>query len=258
MRIMNLPSFTGSPVIADPRLLYASRLAFGRTATAPTGMQLLGYMGWPNDLTERKAAIAQIHEWYEYGEIGPLPPRLRTIQQHWARVADIVHLHHDIAEDGHQEKRGGESVGKAIHLLSKVSERKGTGEAQLWKIWKAYKDVAHIVTASLIISADMRECHNCVPLDLTLQHFLPFHIAFLMPDLIVGIGKTIEAYGLQERDDAETLFDGETIWRIPADIGVTPLPLPSRALRPVDLKILRDRRAGNRGRHRRDETTPVL
>jgi hypothetical protein len=255
---MNLPVFKESPVITDLRTFYETRLALGRTATASKGVQLLGYMGWPHDLTERRTAVAQIQEWYEYGEIGPLPPGLRTIQQHWARVADIVHLHHDIADDGRQERRGGPSVGKAIYLLSKVSESKGTGEAQLWKIWKTYKDVAHIVTASLIISANMRELHRCLSLDLTLQHFLPFHIAFLMPDLIVGIGKTMEAYGLQESDHAETLFDRETIWRIPSDIGVMPLPLPPRALRPADLQILRDRRAGNRGRHRRDETTLVL
>ncbi len=258
MRFMNIPAFTDSSEITDLRIFYESRLASGRSAAGSAGIPLLGYMGWPNDPTERKNALAVTQEWFEYGEIGPLTPALTTIQQRWARVADIVHLHQDIANEGHQEKRGGTSVSKAIHLLSKNSKSKGTGEAQLWKSWKTYKDVAHIIAAAVIISADMKERHKRLPLDLTLRKLLPFRITLLMPELVVGLAMSIERYGLQDREDARSLFDIETLWRIPSDIGVTPLPLPRRALRPVDLGILKDRRSGNRGRRHHHETTLIL
>jgi hypothetical protein len=191
---MNIPAFTDSSEITDLRSFYESRLASGRTTTGSTGIQLLGYMGWPNDLTERENAGTMIRQWLEHGEIGPLPPVLRTAQHHWARIADIVHLHHDTANGGHQERRGGASVGKAIHLLCKLSKSKGTGAARLWKIWKAYKDVAHLVTAAVIVSADMNERHVRTPLDLRLQNLLPFRITLLMPELIIGLGMTIEIY----------------------------------------------------------------
>jgi hypothetical protein len=122
----------------------------------------------------------------------------------------------------------------------------------------AYKDVAHLVTAAVIVSADMNERHKQISLDLTLRKLLPFRITLLMPELIIGLAMTIERYGLQDRDHAESMFDKETLWRIPSDTGVTPLPMPGRALRPVDLGILNDRRAGNRGKNRHDVTTPIL
>ena len=43
-----------------------------------------------------------------------------------------------------------------------------------------------------------------------------------------------------------------------SDIGVEPRAGARRVLRPVDLGILKDRRAGNRGKRRQSETTPIL
>jgi hypothetical protein len=53
-------------------------------------------------------------------------------------------------------------------------------------------------------------------------------------------------------------LDPETLWRIPPDINVAPLPPPARKIRSQDKVILNDRRAGNRGRANQRETTPVL
>ena len=188
MRFMNIPAFTDSAEITDLTSFYESRLTRARSAPGSAGIPLLGYMGWPNDLTERENAVAVTQEWLEYGEIGPLTPGLRTAQQHWARVADIVHLHHDIANGGHQEKRGGASVGKAIHLLSKLSKSKGTGEARLWKIWKpgATSRISSLAMSDLV-SADMNERHKQISLDLTLRKLLPFRITLFMLVLTSGL-----------------------------------------------------------------------
>jgi hypothetical protein len=258
MRFINIPAFSEGTEITDLTSFYKSRLAGGRSAPCKGGILLLGYMVWPNDTIKRENAVAVIQEWLHHGEPGPLPLGLRTAQQHWARVADIIHLHHDIATGGHQEIRGGASVGKAIYLVSKLASNKGTGEARLWKIWKTYKDVAHLVAAAVIVSADMNERHKQTPLHLTLQKLLPFRVTLLMPELIVGLGMTIQHYGLQDREQVGSLLDMESLWRIPSDVGLAPLSMPPRVLRRADVEILNARRAGNRGRHRQGETTPIL
>jgi hypothetical protein len=40
----------------------------------------------------------------------------------------------------------------------------------------------------------------------------------------------------------------ETLWHILADINVASLPPPTRKIRAQDLVVLKDRRAGNRGK----------
>src|SRR5262245_40609874 len=112
-------------------------------------------MGWPNDLEARAASMAIVRGWAE--ESQDIPPRLRQIQTDWTRVADIFNLHYDLTVGDHQRRRGGSSIGKAIELAAAQSRGWGTGKANLWKTWKMYKDVAHLVTAATIISADARE-----------------------------------------------------------------------------------------------------
>jgi hypothetical protein len=46
----------------------------------------------------------------------------------------------------------------------------------------------------------------------------------------------------------------ETLWRIPEDIKVVPVPLPPRTIRAEDTRILNARRAGNRGRRNKPQT----
>jgi hypothetical protein len=52
--------------------------------------------------------------------------------------ADILHLHYDMTVGGHQQRRGGPSVGKAIFLVEAIAKSKGTSAANLWEIWKTY------------------------------------------------------------------------------------------------------------------------
>src|SRR3954468_4967840 len=111
MRFMDISAFVDNSEISNFTSFYASRLDCGRIAIGDVGAELLGYMFWPNDPVQRKLGVVQIREWLEYGEQGPLPPGLRTAQQHWARFADIIHLHHDMNSGGHQQWRGGASSG---------------------------------------------------------------------------------------------------------------------------------------------------
>jgi hypothetical protein len=169
------------------------------------------------------------------------------------RVADVLHLHSDLISGKHQARRGGPSIGKAITLAEANAKSRGTGAANLWKIWSTYKDVAHLVTAATLIFAHAR-CMNGPkpfgPSGLSPDQWGQFTMTLLMPDLVIGVALNFERIGLTFVPHAleEPTFDPETVWRIPADINVEQFPLLDRKIRPQDLVILNERRAGNRGK----------
>jgi hypothetical protein len=169
-------------------------------------------------------------------------------------------LHYDLTHGQRQKRRGGPSVGKAISLVAANAKSKGTGAAKLWEIWKTYKDVAHLVTAAILISSEAQTRHRMAPYGLTLHQLLPFRIAMLMPDLVISVAMEFEQYGLNyvAHGRIEPMFAPKSLWRIPPDINVVPLPPPIRKTTGADLAVLNARRAGNRGKAKRRKTTPVL
>jgi hypothetical protein len=133
-----------------------------------------------------------------------------------------------------------------------MQKRRGTGDANLWKVWGNYKDVAHLVTSAALICAEVStRLRNLPPgpLGLSPTQFVPFQMTLLFPDLILAVAKEFEAYGLGVSEARpEPAFNPETVWQIPTDINVVPLPPLIRKLRPQDIVVLNNRRAGNRGR----------
>jgi hypothetical protein len=141
------------------------------------------------------------------------------------------------------------------------AESCGTGTATLWKIWSTYKDVAHLVTAATLISAEARTVYHNKPLEpfgLRGDQFIPFQMAMLMPDLVLAVALEFERLGLSPHASSEPALDPETLWRIPPGINVAPLPPPIRKIRPQDVVVLNNRRAGNRGKANAPKTTPVF
>jgi hypothetical protein len=219
---------------------------------------LVGYMAWPN-AAETRGRWLNAHRCDDQGAINALAKELKIIQQHWARVADIVHLHYDLTQGHHQQRRGGASVGKAIALIDANAGSKGTGAAKLWEIWKKYKDAAHLITAAVLVSAEVQTRNRQEPYRIRLHQFQPYRMALLMPELVISVALTIEKYGLEfiAHGRPEPLFDPETLWRIPTDINVAPISLPVRKITIADVVVLNARRAGNRGQANRRKTTPV-
>src|SRR5215472_13480371 len=112
----------------------------------------------------------------------------------------------------------GASVGKAIALIDAKAKTKGTGAAKLWEIWKRYKDVAHLVTAAVLVSAEAQTRNRKEPYGIRLHQFQPYRMALLMPELVIAVALTIEKYGLEfvTHSRAEPVFDPQSLWRIPA------------------------------------------
>ena len=257
---MQIRPFPGSKIqITDLGFLIKERLIRDLVVWPQQAPHLVGYLAWPSDPVMRERWL-ETHQRNDQSTINELMQRLKIIQQHWARIADIVHLHQDLAHGRHQERRGGASVGKVISLISANAKSKGTGTAKLWEIWTTYKDVAHLVTAAVLVSAEAKTRHQKAPYGVRLHQFQPYRMAMLLPELVISVAMTIEDYGLGHaaRGRTEPMFDPQSLWRIPADINLTPLAPPDRKITKTDLAVLNARRAGNRGRTNRRKTDPVF
>jgi hypothetical protein len=217
-------------------------------------------MGWPNDPDGRAASVAIVRGWLDGSRT--VPRRLRQIQTDWARVADIFNLHLDLTEGSHQERRGGPSVGKAIAVAAGSIRARGAHAANLWRAWKQYKDVAHLVAAATIISAEVRRRAKTRPFGefgLGADRLPPFTIAMLMPDFVLSLGLSFQEYGLNSTPQSreEPMLDPETLWRIAPTINVVAIPPPVRKVSGEAIAILNARRAGNRGKAKPSKTIPA-
>jgi hypothetical protein len=260
MRVMQIPRFPRTVEILDFDFFVRSRLTQSIVLWSEQAIALVGYMAWPNDPDARAASEGVLRGWFEGSKV--IPPRLRQIQADWMRVTDIFTLHYDLAAGGHQQRRGGPSIGKAITVAAAGIRAKGANAANLWRAWKAYKDVAHLVTAATIINLEARRMASDKPFGeagLVRSQLHPFLIAMLMPDFVISLALSFQEYGIVSipQSRAQPMLDPETLWRIPPDIGAVPVPPPVRKFDRTGVAILNARRAGNRGKSKVAKTTPV-
>jgi hypothetical protein len=257
MRVMQIPPFPRKGEILDLEHFLRTRLSQNVVMWPDQAIPLAGYMGWPNDTAARDSAVGILRQWADGSEV--VPPGLGRIQHEWLRVADVLNLHYDLVQGEHQERRGGASIGKAVTLAAANINSRGAGVANLWHCWKTYKDVAHLVTAATLICAEARKRRRNEPFGLDADQFLPFQMVMLLPDLVLAVALGFEDHGLTNVPYArtESNLDPTTLWRIPPDLNVVPVPPPTRRIRTQDLSILNARRAGNRGRANTPKTTPV-
>jgi hypothetical protein len=262
MRTMSIPPFPDRVEIADFESFTNARLA-GEFKLPQQGSALAGYMFYPASDVARTSFGSALRA-------SPDPLRLnlkgmRRIQYRWLRAADVFYLYYDMAIGGHQSPRGGATLSKAVHLAAKNTKSLGTSEPTFWSAWKAFKDVAPLVTATILIWDNTRRVFRNEYLGafrthddaepITLDQLSPFHITLLMPDFVLAVARSFADFALTKvtsRVDAG--FDPETAWRIPTDINVVPAPPPPRTIRVEDTLILNARRAGNRGRRNRPQT----
>jgi hypothetical protein len=216
---------------------------------------LLGYMCYPNDDNARVRLARMLRIWSKASQNGqpPVPPKLGRIQHNWLRTADAFQLHCDLIRGHQQTRRGGPSIGKAITLGAAIAKSQGTSAASFWKMWSTYKDVAHLVTAASLVAAEartMNERKRFGSKGLPSNQLGQFILTMLMPDLVIAVALSFEHLGLSfvPQGLEEPTLDRKTLWCIPPEINVVPIEPPVRKIRPQDLVILNERRAGNRGK----------
>lgn len=261
MRTMSIPPFPNRVEIADIAAFTNARLVED-FKLSQQGSVLAGYMLYPASEEARASFGSAL-------DSVPDPLRLnlegmRRIQHRWLRVADVFHLYYDMAIGGHQVRRGGATISKAVHLAAQNTKALSTSEPTFWSAWKAFRDVAPLITATIIIWDNTRRVFKNEYLDafrtnddaepIMLKQLLPFHISLLMPDLVLAVGCSFEEFALTIGGRSDAGLDSRSLWRIPEDINVAPFPPPSRNIRPEDKLILNARRAGNRGRRNRPQS----
>jgi hypothetical protein len=254
MRVMEIPRFPRKIEIPDINHFLRLRLSQTTVMWPDQAIPLVGYMCWPNDPATREESVAKLWSWSDMSQV--VPPKLPRIQHEWLRVADVFHHYCDLCEGKHQQRRGGPSLGKAIALVKANARSRGTRPSTLWSLWDKYKDVAHLVTAASLICREARKRSRSEPFGpfgLKIDQFGQFQMAMLMPDFVLAVGSHFERIGLDHgrADRSEPTFDPDTLWHIPPDLNVVAISPPSRQIRPQDLRVLNDRRAGNRGRANR-------
>jgi hypothetical protein len=266
MRTMNMPPFPDRIEIADVESFTNARLAEKFKLCEQSSM-LAGYMFYPGSEVARasfQSAIRAVSDPLRLNVKG-----MSRIKYRWLRAADVFHLYYDLASGGHQSRRGGATISKAVHLAAKNTKSLGTSEPTFWSAWKAFKNVAPLVTATVLIWDNTRRVSRNEYLGafrthedaepLTLDQLSPFHITLLMPDFVLAVARSFEDFALTDVSGrADAGLDPETLWRIPADINVVPVPLPERAIRVEDTRILNARRAGNRGSRDRPQPKASL
>ena len=241
MPVMEIPPFPRKIEIPETENFLRTRLSETVVMWPAQSLPLLGYMCSPNDEAARDALVQLLSGWPDHFRKPRRlqgPPRIRRIQADWLKVADIFHCYCDLVEGRHQERRGGPSIGKAITLVAANARSRGTGAANLWKLWGVYKDVAHLVTAAALVCAEARHRYGGRPpgsAGLSPTQFVPFQIAMMMPDLVLAVAMEFERHGLGIATNARTepAPYPDTLWRISPDINVAPFHLPVRQLGPA-------------------------
>jgi hypothetical protein len=211
-------------------------------------LAILACMAWPHDVYARRA-WRDAHQPGAEEQLDTLMKAISRKAPAWGRVADIFHLYYDITAGRHLKRRGGASIGKAITLAETNTRRRGSGHAQLWKLWTQYKDVAHLITAAVVVSAQARTMNQHGPFVRSLRQLTPHHMVLMLPELVVSVAMSFERFGRSYTPYGrrETALDPKTVWKIP-QLNLQPVLPPIRRIRPQDLHVLRTRRAGNRGR----------
>jgi hypothetical protein len=198
------------------------------------------------------APLAQFASMALHDEIG-------KIQLRWARIADIVHLHYDMATGNHMKSRGGASVGKVIELITNNSCVKGRSAATLWATWTEFKDVAHLVTAAILLLADAKVRGGREGWGQP-SRLSAYRVVMLVPEAVLAVGKSLQQYGLdvEVHGREDPLLDPETVWRIPDWIKIEALPPPPRKLTRSDIQVLNARRARRPAREASLDASPTL
>lgn len=251
MRVMEIPPFERTIVIDELEPFVVRRLHQTLPWRAKQGGVLMSYMLEPNDAPARALREATLGLWYTHN-VSP-PTRLPRIQSDWLLVADVFNLNVDLTAGEHQERRGGPSVGKAVHIANASIKRRGASAANLWRVWSEYKDVAHVITAAAMVTAlasDLAKNGKINPRKFPEHQIQPFQMTMYIPDLVLGVALTLEDYGLTQIPVSreEPTLDPETLWRIPKNINAEPVSPWIRKITGSAIAALNERRAGNRGK----------
>jgi hypothetical protein len=255
MRAMKLPQLVIPDSLDFAVGLYTSRLRSALRVSVQASAFLTAYLAWPNDEQKRNSWVATIlarslkEKKSESGSIfeslgglkavaepafDSLAGELRVIQSKWTPVADVFLRIVDMADDDRIRLRGGASISKAIALCE--YEKEGRSHAQLYRLWKQFHEVAHLIAAGAIIAGGVTQGGS----DRSI-----FSAVWYSPDAVLGIAAGFEQFGLSLALHGRTasVLPANTTWRLPAHCCPSVSFLVKRRLSDSQIDFLNARRA---------------
>ena len=218
---------------------------------------LVAYLTWPNDEQQRNSWMAtnlartqiglKIDASTPFGvfeNFGGLKAvsapafellvsDLTATGKKWAPVADVFMRIVDMSLDGRLQMRGGPSISKAIDLCE--YENEGRGRAQLYRLWKQFHDVAHLIAASAYLASSVPSS-----LDQSI-----FSAIWYGPDAVAGIAAGFERFGLglTPHGQKDSVLAAKTTWRLPSECSPQVPFLVKRQLSDSQVDFLNARRS---------------
>jgi|SRR4051794_9184786 hypothetical protein len=261
MRTMNLPQLHVYDTLDLAVQIYRSRVRGGLSIPLECSPFLIAYMAWPNDEQKRNSWIASIigRSWSRqqtavepacailstFGGLAAisdpvlevLVSELLEIQKAWEPVADLFLRIVDMTDDPRLKSRAGASISKAISLCE--NDKEGRSPAQLYRLWKRFHDVAHLIAAGAILASNAPEGEASRSI---------FSAVWHAPDVVVSIGAGFEIFGLSQKSHGRTdpVLSADTVWHLPPS-GCPQEPfLVKRLLSEEQVDFLNARRSAKR------------
>jgi hypothetical protein len=232
MRTMHLPKLYVYDTLDLAVQVYRSRVRGALSIPLDCSAYLIAYMAWPNDEQRRNSWMATVigRSWTRhqtgagtdfavFGSFGGLAaisdPILETfvaelleIEKTWQPVADVFLRIVDMTGDHRLKSRSGASISKAISLCE--SEKHGRSQAQSYRLWRKFHDVAHVIAAGAILASNAPEGESSRSILSAVWH---------APDALVSIGAGFEVFGLSQTPHGRTdpVLSPATIWHLPPD-----------------------------------------
>jgi hypothetical protein len=230
MRVMNLPGLDAPDSAEAAIAFYKARLQGTFRVPLPSSFMMLAYLAWPNDEQRRNSWMAtSLARLPVEQKIDPSPAlnvletfgglkavsdpafeslvgELTAIGKKWAPVADVFMRIVDMSRDNRLQLRGGPSISKAIGLCE--FENEGRSHAQLYRLWKQFHDVAHLIAAGAYLA-------GCIPSGPGRSIFSAIWYA---PDAVLGIAAGFEQFGLGliPHGQRDSVLPAKTTWRLPS------------------------------------------
>lgn len=268
MRLMNLPALPVSLHSREELIKsYLERVSANNARWPHASMLLSAYLAWPNNAERRNSLVATYIARFGVGsDKGPdkspvnsgttkafgmfggvdaiagvafdqLTDEIAKMERQWLLVADIFQLIVDMAHDDRAVLRRGASISKAIDLCE--FERGLPGHSQLRAGWSAFRDVAHVLTASAYLACQGL-AQSAAPEQASILNPI-----FVAPDLVISLASGLQQFGLQPKPARKEtpILNPASLWQIPPSHQPENMFIVYRRLTEAQLAFLEARRA---------------
>ena len=169
--------------------------------------------------------------------IDELETEMATARVAWKNVADLMQTLARLNADERAHERGGASIAKAKDLID--ASKAGANRQRLEADWSAFRDVAHLATATATVAA----AAVFQTKDKSLGD--PLYPIFFDPASVLCMASTFQQFGLSliPHGRTEPILPPDSLWHLPTDVEIVPPPFAWGPLDDGSIEMLASRKA---------------